>query len=58
VPFGASWVEATIHTSGFDTTRRFFLDAVQVHNVMRTYIRLSSPALTILKCPDLSLTKA
>lgn len=30
VPLGATWVEATMRTSGFDTTRRFFVDAVQV----------------------------
>ncbi|KAB2016864.1 hypothetical protein ES319_D08G122200v1 [Gossypium barbadense] len=30
VPLGASWVEATIRTSGFDTTRRFFIDTIQI----------------------------
>lgn len=30
VPHGATWVEATMRTSGFDTARRFFIDAVQV----------------------------
>lgn len=30
VPHGASWVEATMKASGFDTARRFFVDAVQV----------------------------
>ncbi|PPR89054.1 hypothetical protein GOBAR_AA31630 [Gossypium barbadense] len=30
VPLGASWVEATIQTSGFDTTRRFFIDTIQI----------------------------
>lgn len=46
MPLGASWVEAMIQTSGFDTTRRFFVDAVQVQYLMRTSIRLSRPALT------------
>lgn len=30
VPVGATWVEATMLTSGFDTPRRFFIDTVQV----------------------------
>ncbi|XP_068645593.1 tripeptidyl-peptidase 2 isoform X2 [Aristolochia californica] len=30
VPLGASWAEATMRTSGFDTSRRFFVDTVQV----------------------------
>lgn len=30
VPHGASWAEATMKTSGFDTARKFFVDAVQV----------------------------
>ncbi|XP_019453181.1 PREDICTED: tripeptidyl-peptidase 2-like isoform X1 [Lupinus angustifolius] len=30
VPHGASWVEVTMKTSGFDTARKFFLDAVQI----------------------------
>nr|AFN53634.1 tripeptidyl peptidase II [Linum usitatissimum] len=29
VPLGASWVEATVRVSEFDTTRRFFLDTLQ-----------------------------
>lgn len=39
MPLGASWVEATIQTSGFDTTRRFFVDAVQVQHIMRICIK-------------------
>lgn len=35
VPLGASWVEATMRTSGFDTARRFFIDTVQVHVALR-----------------------
>ncbi|XP_031281076.1 tripeptidyl-peptidase 2 isoform X1 [Pistacia vera] len=35
VPLGASWVEATMRTSGFDTTRRFFVDTVQVCPLQR-----------------------
>ncbi|KAF6162220.1 hypothetical protein GIB67_008349 [Kingdonia uniflora] len=29
-PIGASWVEANMRTSGFDTARRFFVDTVQI----------------------------
>ena len=35
MPFGATWVEATMKTSGFDTTRRFFVDTVQVQHAVR-----------------------
>lgn len=34
VPFGASWVEATMRTYGFDTARRFFIDTVQVKSIV------------------------
>ncbi|KAF5457840.1 hypothetical protein F2P56_021917 [Juglans regia] len=49
VPHGASWVEATIQTSGFDTTRRFFVDAVQICPLQRpkkweSVVTFSSPA--------------
>ncbi|KAF3487031.1 hypothetical protein F2Q69_00057125 [Brassica cretica] len=30
VPLGATWAEATIRTSGFDTTRRFYIDTLQL----------------------------
>ena len=33
VPLGATWAEATIRTSGFDTTRRFYIDTLQVGHV-------------------------
>ncbi|XP_061350960.1 tripeptidyl-peptidase 2 isoform X2 [Gastrolobium bilobum] len=35
VPHGASWVEATMKTSGFDTARKFFVDAVQICPLQR-----------------------
>ncbi|GMP24513.1 hypothetical protein CsSME_00001756 [Camellia sinensis var. sinensis] len=35
VPIGASWVEATLRTSGFDTARRFFVDTVQISPLQR-----------------------
>ncbi|KAJ1399212.1 Tripeptidyl-peptidase II domain [Sesbania bispinosa] len=35
VPHGASWAEATMKTSGFDTARRFFVDAVQICPLQR-----------------------
>ncbi|XP_041002868.1 tripeptidyl-peptidase 2-like [Juglans microcarpa x Juglans regia] len=49
VPLGASWAEATIQTSGFDTTRRFFVDAVQICPLQRpkkweSVVTFSSPA--------------
>ncbi|KAK8511926.1 hypothetical protein V6N12_074615 [Hibiscus sabdariffa] len=48
VPHGASWVEATIRTSGFDTTRRFFIDTIQICPLRRpikweTVVTFSSP---------------
>ncbi|XP_074282195.1 tripeptidyl-peptidase 2 [Silene latifolia] len=35
VPLGATWIEATMRTSGFDTSRRFFVDAVQLSPLKR-----------------------
>lgn len=35
VPHGATWVEATMRTFGFDTARKFFIDAVQICPLMR-----------------------
>ncbi|KAL7204681.1 hypothetical protein ACSBR2_017734 [Camellia fascicularis] len=48
VPIGASWVEATLRTSGFDTARRFFVDTVQISPLQRpmkweSVITFSSP---------------
>ncbi|XP_048229293.1 tripeptidyl-peptidase 2 isoform X2 [Ricinus communis] len=48
VPLGASWVEATMRTSGFDTTRRFFVDTVQICPLQRpikweSVVTFSSP---------------
>ncbi|XP_042510355.1 tripeptidyl-peptidase 2 [Macadamia integrifolia] len=49
VPLGATWVEATMRTSGFDTGRRFFIDAVQICPLRRpikweSVVMFSSPA--------------
>uniref|UniRef100_A0A2P2LLV1 Tripeptidyl-peptidase 2 isoform X2 n=1 Tax=Rhizophora mucronata TaxID=61149 RepID=A0A2P2LLV1_RHIMU len=49
VPYGASWVEANMLTSGFDTTRRFFVDTVQICPLQRpikweSVVTFSSPA--------------
>ncbi|KAF7813180.1 tripeptidyl-peptidase 2-like isoform X1 [Senna tora] len=49
VPYGASWVEATMKTSGFDTARRFFVDTVQICPLQRplkweSVVTFSSPA--------------
>ncbi|KAJ9553504.1 hypothetical protein OSB04_017549 [Centaurea solstitialis] len=35
VPYGASWVKATMSTSGFDTGRRFYIDTVQLSPLLR-----------------------
>ncbi|RDY13416.1 Tripeptidyl-peptidase 2, partial [Mucuna pruriens] len=35
VPHGATWAEATMKTSGFDTARRFYVDAVQICPLQR-----------------------
>ncbi|CAN8274352.1 unnamed protein product [Cochlearia groenlandica] len=35
VPLGATWAEATIQTSGFDTTRRFYIDTLQLCPLQR-----------------------
>ncbi|KAA8533720.1 hypothetical protein F0562_031237 [Nyssa sinensis] len=49
VPIGATWVEATMRTSGFDTARRFFVDTVQISPLLRpmkweSVITFSSPS--------------
>lgn len=35
VPLGATWVHATMRTSGFDTARRFFIDGLQLSPLKR-----------------------
>ncbi|KAL5567987.1 hypothetical protein UlMin_024562 [Ulmus minor] len=49
VPRGATWVEATMQTSGFDTSRRFFVDTVQLCPLQRplkweSVVTFSSPS--------------
>ncbi|KAF8379520.1 hypothetical protein HHK36_028958 [Tetracentron sinense] len=49
VPLGASWVEATMRTSGFDTARKFFVDTVQIVPLKRpikweSVVTFSSPS--------------
>ncbi|XP_027363708.1 tripeptidyl-peptidase 2-like isoform X2 [Abrus precatorius] len=49
VPRGASWVEATMNASSFDTARRFFVDTIQICPLQRPFkcrnvITFSSPA--------------
>ncbi|KAI4384768.1 hypothetical protein MLD38_002876 [Melastoma candidum] len=49
VPQGAAWAEAIMQTSEFDTTRRFFVDAVQISPLQRpivweSVVTFSSPA--------------
>ncbi|GAU32394.1 hypothetical protein TSUD_44370 [Trifolium subterraneum] len=49
VPHGASWVEATMNISSFDTPRRFFVDTVQICPLQsplkwRSVVTFSSPA--------------
>ncbi|XP_072983794.1 tripeptidyl-peptidase 2 isoform X2 [Typha latifolia] len=35
VPLGATWVEATMRTAGFDTARKFFIDTLQISPLKR-----------------------
>ncbi|KAK3220701.1 hypothetical protein Dsin_014671 [Dipteronia sinensis] len=56
VPPGASWVEATMRTSGFDTSRRFFVDTVQICPLRRpckweSVVTFSSPAAKCFTIP-------
>ncbi|XP_048325872.2 tripeptidyl-peptidase 2 [Ziziphus jujuba] len=49
VPLGATWVEASMQTSGFDTSRRFFVDTVQLYPLQRpskweSVVTFSSPS--------------
>ncbi|XP_059629254.1 tripeptidyl-peptidase 2 isoform X2 [Cornus florida] len=49
VPIGATWVEATMRTSGFDTARKFMLDRIQISPLQRPMqwervITFSSPS--------------
>ncbi|XP_077225985.1 tripeptidyl peptidase ii [Tasmannia lanceolata] len=49
VPIGATWVEASMRTSGFNTPRRFFVDTVQICPMKRpvkweTVVTFSSPS--------------
>jgi tripeptidyl-peptidase-2 len=43
VPHGATWAEATMRTSGFDTTRRFYIDTLQVCPLRRPIKWESAP---------------
>ncbi|CAI0546836.1 unnamed protein product [Linum tenue] len=48
VPLGASWVEAIVRASEFDTTRRFFIDTLQICPLQRpikweSVVTFSSP---------------
>ncbi|KAI9162128.1 hypothetical protein LWI28_024106 [Acer negundo] len=56
VPLGASWVEAIMRTSGFDTSRRFFVDTVQICPLRRpckweSVVTFSSPAVKSFAIP-------
>ncbi|URD81130.1 Tripeptidyl peptidase II [Musa troglodytarum] len=56
VPFGATWVEATMQTSGFDTARRFFIDTVQICPLKRpmkweAVVTFSSPSVKSFTFP-------
>ncbi|XP_071686212.1 tripeptidyl-peptidase 2 [Rutidosis leptorrhynchoides] len=44
VPYGATWVEATMRTSGFDTARRFYIDVVQLSPLKRPITWESNPS--------------
>ncbi|XP_064990083.1 tripeptidyl-peptidase 2-like isoform X2 [Musa acuminata AAA Group] len=56
VPFGATWVKATLQTSGFDTARRFFIDTVQICPLKRpmkweVVVTFSSPSVKSFTFP-------
>ncbi|KAJ8511728.1 hypothetical protein OPV22_002162 [Ensete ventricosum] len=56
VPFGATWVEATMQTSGFDTARRFFINTVQICPLKRPMkwedvVTFSSPSVKSFTFP-------
>ncbi|KAJ8771482.1 hypothetical protein K2173_026659 [Erythroxylum novogranatense] len=53
VPFGATWVKATLRTSGFDTARRVSVDAVQICPQQRpiTWKSVVTPASKSFKFP-------
>ncbi|XP_038974715.1 tripeptidyl-peptidase 2-like isoform X1 [Phoenix dactylifera] len=56
VPLGATWVEATMRTSGFDTARKFFIDTVQICPLKRpikweAVVTFSSPSLKSFTFP-------
>ncbi|XXG85157.1 hypothetical protein AAC387_Pa11g0297 [Persea americana] len=56
VPLGATWVEATMRTSGFDTPRRFYIDTVQICPLKRpgkweSAVTFSSPSLKSFTFP-------
>ncbi|THU55160.1 hypothetical protein C4D60_Mb11t03630 [Musa balbisiana] len=56
VPFGATWVKATMRTSGFDTARRFFIDTVQICPLKRpmkweAVVTFSSPSVKSFTFP-------
>ncbi|KAG0483009.1 hypothetical protein HPP92_011093 [Vanilla planifolia] len=56
VPVGATWAEAMIRTSNFDTARRFFIDTVQVCPLKRpikwdTVVTFPSPSLKSFVLP-------
>ncbi|GMN44594.1 hypothetical protein TIFTF001_013779 [Ficus carica] len=56
VPLGATWVEATMQASGFDTSRRFFVDTVQLCPLKRpikweSVVTFSSPSVKTFSFP-------
>ncbi|WOL10116.1 tripeptidyl-peptidase 2 [Canna indica] len=56
VPIGATWVEATMRTSGFDTARKFYIDTVQICPLKRpikweAVVTFSSPSVKSFTFP-------
>lgn len=56
VPLGATWAEATMHVSGFDTSRRFFVDTIQICPLKRpikweSVVTFPSPSLKSFTFP-------
>ncbi|KAG6481698.1 hypothetical protein ZIOFF_058317 [Zingiber officinale] len=56
VPLGATWVQATMRASGFDTARRFFIDTIQICPLERprkweSVVMFSSPSVKSFAFP-------
>lgn len=57
VPHGASWADVTIKSSGFDTPRKFYIDAVQVKFAAWKLCLIVGSFFTCFLCPDVPIAK-